>query len=164
NFQRATNVFSRIVQANPTNAAAARAWIQIGDCNLQLGNFDDATNAYAQAASSVAASISVRSQAQVGIGIVLEKRADLASGDDKKALLQSALDNYLDVFESAINPDKSETADAFWVKKAGLQALPLIQSLGVAPPENFIDEMEKLLPQLKDSLEKKRAELLRPKS
>jgi TolA-binding protein len=164
NFQRATKVFGWIVQLNPTNAASARAWVQIGDCDLQLGNFDDATNAYAQAANLPAANISVRNQAQIGIGIVLEKKAEQFSGDDKKALLQSALNNYLDVFDTAINPGKGEMADAFWVKKAGLQALPLIQTLGVAAPDGFIDEMEKLLPQLKDSLEKKRTELSLPKS
>jgi len=164
NFQRATKVFGWIVQLNPTNAAAARAWIQIGDCDLQLGNFDDATNAYAQVVNSSAANISARSQAQIGIGIVLEKKAEQLSDGDKKAILQLALNNYLDVFDTAINPPKKEKADAFWVKKAGLQALPLIQSLGAAAPDGFIDEMEKLLPQLKESLEKKRGELSQPKT
>ena len=81
-------------------------------------------------------------------------------------LLRAALDNYFDAFETGFgkNLSANEKADPFWVKKAGLQALPLIQSLGVAPPENFIDEMEQLLPQLKDSLEKKRAEFSQIKS
>lgn len=164
NFQRATKVFGWIVQANPTNAAAARAWIQIGDCNLQSGNLDDATNAYMQAAGSTAASISVKDQARIGIGLVLEKKAELLSGDDKAAMLRSALNNYLDVFDTAINPPPNEMADPFWVKKAGLQALSLIQTLNVAPPGGFIDEMEIVLPQLKESLEKKRTELSQPKS
>ena len=44
----------------------------------------------------------------------------------------------------------------FWVEKAGLLALPLIQNLGVADSNKFIDRLEQLFPQLKDSLEKKR--------
>jgi hypothetical protein len=43
------------------------------------------------------------------------------------------------------------------VKKAGLQALPLIEALGVSDPQKFFDHLEWLFPQLKDSLEKKRA-------
>ncbi len=47
------------------------------------------------------------------------------------------------------------TNDPFWVKKAGLQALSLAGQLGVANPDKFIDDLEKVLPQLRDSLEKK---------
>ena len=42
------------------------------------------------------------------------------------------------------------------MKKAGLQALPLVESLGVADPGKFFDHLEGLFPQLKDTLEKKR--------
>jgi hypothetical protein len=45
------------------------------------------------------------------------------------------------------------------VKKAGLQALPLVEALGVGDPEGFFHHLEWLFPQLKDSLEKKRAAL-----
>ena len=64
----------------------------------------------------------LRSQAQIGIGIALEKMAALAAGADQTALLQLALDNYLDVFDSRKNLRDGETADPFWVKKAGLRA------------------------------------------
>jgi hypothetical protein len=50
-------------------------------------------------------------------------------------------------------------ADPFWVKKAGLQALPLIQSLGAGNPDKFIDQLEQLLPSLRASLEKTRLNL-----
>ena len=56
-----------------------------------------ATNAYAQVVNSPFANISARSQAQIGLGIALEKKAALATGSDQTGLLQLALDNYLDV-------------------------------------------------------------------
>jgi hypothetical protein len=58
-------------------------------------------------------------------------------------------------------------ADPFWVKKAGLEALRLMEALGLADTERlnaFFDRLDRLLPQLKDSLEKKRAIMLPPKS
>ena len=162
NFQLATNVFSQICQLYPTNELNAQAWIEIGDCDLQLGAFDAATNTYAQVLNTNApANISARSQAQIGFGIALEKKAALATGTNQTALLQFALDNYLDVFYSRVgkNLRDGEEADRFWVKKAGLQALPLVESLGVDDPPTFFDHLEGLFPELKDSLEKKRAVL-----
>ena len=158
NFQLATNLFSQIVQLYPTNELGALAWGEIGNCALQLSAFDVATNAYAQVFNSPFARIAARSQAQIGFGIALEKKAALLKGDDQQALLQLALENYLAVFDS-----RFEENDPFWVKKAGLQALPLAGQLGVADPNKFIDHLEKLFPQLKDSLEKKRAALLTDK-
>ena len=158
NFQLAAKVFG---QLDPTNELGALARVEIGDCNLQLTNYDEATNAYAQVVGSTNASVSARSRAQIGFGIALEKKAALATGSDQTALLQFALDNYLDVFDTSIgkNLREGEVADSFWVKKAGLQALPLVEALGVADPEKFFDHLEKLFPQLKESLEKKKTAL-----
>jgi TolA-binding protein len=167
NFSAATNEFAQIIQLYPTNEPGARAWREIGRCYLQLTNYDAATNAYAQILSmNLWASISLRSEAQIGIGIALEKKAELVTGTNRSVLLQSALDNYLDVFDTSFgkNLRADETADPFWVKKAGLQALPLIETLGAADPDKFINQMERLLPQLKDLLEKTRATLPPPKS
>jgi hypothetical protein len=52
-----------------------------------------------------------------------------------------------------------ETPDAFWTKKAGLQAAALAETLGEWPQAvNVYQRLEELLPQLKDSLEKKIAD------
>jgi hypothetical protein len=67
------------------------------------------------------------------------------------------LDNYLAVFDTRFGEN-----DPFWVKEAGLQALPLMELpalSGVADPGKFIDDLETLFPQARDSLEKKRAAL-----
>lgn len=167
NFSQAKQYFEAVCQTYPNSEQAALAWGEIGDCNLQLATqnpefYKDATNAYNQVIASSSAEVAERSQAQVGIGIVLEKRAALAP-ENKTALLQSALDNYLDVFFGN-NLRTGENSDPHWVKTAGLQALPLIETLGTGDPDKFINQMETLLPQLKDSLEKKRLEFSRSKS
>ncbi|HVU28018.1 MAG TPA: tetratricopeptide repeat protein [Verrucomicrobiae bacterium] len=155
NFQSATNLFGQIIQLYPTNELAALAWGEIGDCNLQLTNYDAATNAYAQTVNSSWANISARSQAQIGLGLALEKKAAASSGDDQKNLLQLALQNYLDVLYGN-NLRDGETPDSFWVKKAGLQAAALAESLGEwQQAANVYQRLEKLLPPLRDSLEKK---------
>jgi TolA-binding protein len=154
NFQLATNVFSQIAQANPTNEWGAQAMIEAANCDLQMNNFDAATNAFALVFNSPFAGVSARSQAQVGFGIVLEKKAALLDGAEQLALLQLALDNYLAVWDTRFAAN-----DPFWVKKAGLQALALAGQLGMANPDKFIDDLEKVLPQLTDALEKKRAAL-----
>jgi hypothetical protein len=151
-----------ICQTYPSSEQAALAQGEIGNCYLQLTNYVAATNAYAQVIASPLADISARSQAQIGVGIALEKMAALATGGDQTNLLQQALnDCYLEVFDTSIgkNVRDGETADPLWVEKAGLQALPLIQTLGAGDANKFIDRMEELFPQLKDLLEKKRAGL-----
>ena len=155
NFQVATNVFAQIAQANPTNEWGAQAMIEIGNCDLQLGDFDRATNAFAQVINSPFAGVSLRSQAQVGFGLVLEKKAALLDGAEQRELLQLAMDNYLAVWDTRFAAN-----DPFWVQKAGLAALSLAGQAGVADPDKFIDDLETVFPQLKDSLEKKRATLL----
>ena len=81
-------------------------------------------------------------------------KAALLEGADQRALLQLALDNYLAVWDT-----RYAANDPFWVKKAGLQALALAGQLGVSNPDKFIDDLEKVFPQLADSLEKKRTGL-----
>jgi TolA-binding protein len=159
NFQTAASVFNQICERYPTNELNAQAWIAIGKCDLQLTNYDGATNACAQAFNSPYADIAARSQAQIGFGLALEKKADLAAGGGQTRLRQLALDSYLDVFY-ATNRRDGEVAADFWVKKAGLSALPLVEALGVGDPDKFFIHLEELFPQLKDSLEKKKAVML----
>jgi TolA-binding protein len=75
NFQAATNI---LAQLSPTNAPGLLALSQTGDCDFQLGAFDAATNAYAQVIASPIAGENLRSRAKVGLGLVLEKKAELA--------------------------------------------------------------------------------------
>jgi TolA-binding protein len=158
NFELATNVFGRICQLYPTNELGALAWGEIGDCDLQLAAYDAATNAYTQVIASPFANISARSQAQIGLGIALEKKAAQVEGSDQKALLELAKNNYVDVlFTKNLRDD--ETADLFWVKKAGLQAATAAETLGEwEQAADIYTELKTWLPQLSDSLDKKIAE------
>jgi len=160
NFQSATNVFDQVYQKYPTNEWGALALFYIGECSLQLGDFDAATNAFTQVMDSPAVDLAGRSQAQIGLGIALEKMAALVDGEDQRELLQQALDHYLTVFDSRFQTN----SDPFWVRKAGLQALPLAGQIGAADDLNkFIDDLEKLFPQSKELLERKRLALLSEK-
>lgn len=155
NYTMATNVFSQI-----TNEFRAQAWGEMGNCALQTGDYVTATNAYSLVfANNSPAGISLRSQAEVAYGQALEKLAAQVSGADQTNLLVLARDAYLDVFYGA-NLRKDEAAqDSFWTKKAGLQALPLIQALGATNTDLFFTHLEELFPQAREALEKKRAAL-----
>ena len=160
NFQAATDVFGQVYQTYPTNEWGALALFYIGECAVQLGDYDAATNAFAEVFNSPAVDAAAHSQAQIGLGVALEKKAALVKGDDQRALLKQALDNYLAVFDTRFETN----SDPFWVKKAGLQALPLAGQIGAADDLNrFITDLETLFPQLKELLEKKRGALLADK-
>lgn len=155
NFQQATNIFVQLAQANPASEWAARALIEAGNCDLQMNNFDAATNAYAQVFNSPYANVSMRSQAQIGFGIALEKKAALATGDEQKEFSNQALDNYADVLYET-NLHEGEPPDPFWRKKAGLQAAALAESLtNYAVANDVYLHLEKLFPQSREALERK---------
>ena len=152
NFELATNLFSQICRLYPTNELGALAWGEIGNCALQLSALDAATNAYAQVFNSPFASLSARSQARIGFGIALEKQAAQTAGTNQTALFQLALQNYRDVFDTSLD----DGADSFWVKKAGLSAASLAETL--ADYEVALKIYERLavyFPQLQASLGKK---------
>jgi len=151
NFETATNVFAQIYAANPTNETGALACSELGDCCFAMGALDAATNAFAQVMQSPYAGVGLRSRAQVGLGLTLEKKAALLPAAERKPLLTLALENYHDVFYTTDNP--------FWKKKAGLQALPLMVSLRVGDVDKFLTDLEKELPPLTEMLEEKRAAL-----
>jgi hypothetical protein len=167
NLILATNILSQLCPMSATNEAGALAWSETGDCDLQLGALDDATNAYAQAMNSPAAGAGLRSRAQVGLGLVLEKMAErLPAGDaGRKILLALALNDYLDVFYEKNLRDDELQPDLRWKKEAGLHAAPLVGLLNDAAAERkFYAGMQTALPQLKDALDKKIAALPSPKN
>jgi TolA-binding protein len=168
NYKQAIPYFEYVCKQYNGSEQAALAWGEIGNCYLQLATqtpefYSAATNAYLQVTVSPSAEAAARSQAQLGIGMVYEKLAALTNGVAQTALLQTALDNYLDVFFRN-NLHDGETADPYWVKEAGLDALPLVEALGTGDPNKFIDQMETWFPQMRDTLEKKRLEISRPKN
>jgi TolA-binding protein len=154
NLQDVTSILAQMTPKAATNIVGALAWSETALCDLQLGALDAATNDYAQVLNSPAASAELRDRAYVGLGIVLEKKAESLPDDARKALLNLAMDNYGKAFYS-----DDETKDAFWTKKAGLQMLALNAKAGILKGSDldaFITKLERLFPQLQDSLEQKR--------
>ena len=120
---------------------------------MLLGAYDAATNAYAQVQNSPGASPELQYRATVGLGEVLEKMAQGAASEaDRKGLLSQALGEYLSVVYAG--------SEEWWVKKAAWQALPLIgQADNPEQVSRFFQRLERLFPQMKEVLEKKRAAL-----
>jgi outer membrane protein assembly factor BamD (BamD/ComL family) len=156
NYSAATNCFSQLVRDYPTNEFGVRAWGELGDCDLQLNDFDAATNAYAQVFSTNSpADASARSAAQVAFGITLEKMAALPGAAGQTNLIELAKNNYVDVLHEA-NLRSGEMADLFWVKKSGLRAATLAESLGEwGQAADIYSRLTNNLPQLSDLLGKK---------
>ena len=153
NFQKAVTVFNTICTAFPTNELGARAWGEMGDCYLQLTNYDAATNAYSQALATAGSNVVVASQAQFGLGLALEKQAALLPPDGRTNLNYQALANYLGVF-NAYGPER----DPFWTQKAGLQAAELASALGQwQEVTNLYASLARQFPQLKAGLAAKAA-------
>ena len=93
-------MFAQIVLANPTNELGARAESELGDCYLQLGAFDAATNAYAQVMNSPYAGVPNCAARRKSVWGGRWKKAGPRPRRSRKRLLQQALDNYLDVFDT----------------------------------------------------------------
>ena len=159
-LQSATNLFSQIIQKNPTNEIGARAWGSLADCAAQMGELAAATNAYARAAeTNLTLDVAVRSRAQVGLGIALEKLAAQTSGAERTNLMNLALDNYREVFDGA-NLMDGQVQNLWWTKESGLRAALLIGLLDSPAAEKiFYARLKKLLPQLAAQVDKKVAAL-----
>lgn len=157
-YAEALKVYGQIHQRYTTNEFAALAWGEIGNCYLQMAaldpkNYESASNAFQKVISMPAAGPAARSQAQCGLGIIQEKLAETASGEERKALLLRARDLYLDVALEK-NLRELETADEFWVKESGLKALRLLELMQGWPTQDqdtiivFCRKMQGVLPVL----------------
>jgi len=127
-FVEAINVFKKIPLLYPTNNLVPRAWGCIGNCHLQLAaldskHYDEATNAYHKVlAPAAGADISARSQAEVGLALVMEKMAkNRPPPENAASLLDSAFVHYTDLVYGK-NLHDGESPDPFWLKEAGLAA------------------------------------------
>jgi hypothetical protein len=96
----------------------------------------------------------VRSQAQIGLGQALEKKAGLLpAGPEQTALYTKALENYWEVFN---RPREEQAADLFWTKEAGLHAAGLVSALGQWRQATILySNLVALMPELKEPLAKK---------
>jgi TolA-binding protein len=156
-FLEAITAFSKIIQLFPTNSRAPLAWGRIGDCYRQVAAedpkfFEQATNAYYQViAPGSPAHIAARSQAEVGLGQVMEQLAKTLD----TALWKAAFNSYYNVV-SGKNLREEEKIDPHWYKEAGLAAARLAeehQQWEIA--SRIYTRLVEVLPPLRPTLEKK---------
>jgi TolA-binding protein len=160
NLEEAIKVFRKVHDLNATNAAAASAWGEIGNCYYQLGaqdpnQYTNATVAFRQVVDAPWADVAARSQAHVGLGLVAEKLAARESGESQTRLLKEALNHHLDVLYETQLRD-GERSVAFWLKRAGLEAARLAESLQEwTQALRIYERLQVLLPPLKPKLDEK---------
>lgn len=121
-YGKAIVAFGKVPEGDPL---APRAWGRLADCYFQLAarepaRYEQATNYYLKIIESPLADIECRSNAEVGLGAVLEKLAD-RSPTEKTACMQGALSHYLNVVYEK-NLRDGEQSNAFWKARAGLAA------------------------------------------
>jgi hypothetical protein len=127
-FGDAITAFTKIVtlpQLAPTHYRIPLAWGRIGDCYFELAahdpnSYSEATNAYNRVLQSPIADVSARSQAEFGLGKVMERLS--RTGDP--ALWKIAFEHYYNVVRGK---NTSDQTDPYWVKEAGLAAARLAE-------------------------------------
>jgi outer membrane protein assembly factor BamD (BamD/ComL family) len=159
-FENAIVVFSKIPQLYPNHRLEPLARGKIAHCHFQLASQDpqryaQALAEYQRILESPIADVSARSEAEFGIGNVLEQQAELRTSEDHKPLLEAALDRYLNiVFGKSLRP--GERPDPFWIKEAGLKAGQLAERLNRIPEAvRLYERLASEIPVLRPTLEKR---------
>jgi TolA-binding protein len=161
-FEQARLAFERIPQLFPTSRLVPLAWGRIGDCYLQQAAaqdtkyYDNALDAYRKVLQpELKADLSTRCQAEMGLGLVLERQAALKKPPERLTLLRTALDHYLNiVFGRNLAP--GEQLDPVWFKEASLAAARLAEELQQWDlAAKLYDNLAAALPALRRSLDKK---------
>jgi TolA-binding protein len=165
-FEQAINAFTKITERFPTNEWAPVAWGRIGECHFQLASQDPkrypaAIDALRKVVES-GADISVRSQAEWKLGLVLQRQAAVRPEAERAGIEAEALDRYLRVLYGK-NLRTGEQGDAYWIKRAGMSAAELAEAqkkneLAIGLYRRLMTE----LPPLRRRLEKKVEELSAP--
>lgn len=166
-FGEAITAYAKVAEQFPTNELAPLAWGRIGDCQLQLATQDPrryllAAEAYRRVINS-GASASARSMAEVGLAVVFEKQTPALPEASQADSRNQALSHYLEVFYGK-NLRDGETADPYWVKRAGLAAIDLAESLqrqdlAIGLCQRLMTELPPLRPRLEKRVSQLQASL-----
>lgn len=134
NFVEAAKVFNHIATQLPTNALTPLALARKGDCHANLvefypDSFKEALESYRAvlAMKTPAVPVAARNQAEVGLALLLKHSAEKKNPAEREALLRQSLDHLLNVVYGSNN---GEPPDPFYLKKAGLEAGRIAESLG----------------------------------
>jgi TolA-binding protein len=158
-YDEAIRVFSRLCDMFPSNRIGALAWGQKASCLLQWAQaseqYDAASNAFQQVISSPHADGRARATAKVGLASVLEKQAEQAPAR-KPEMLKLAMNHCLDVFFGSNGVwRENETADPFWVRKAGIEAARLAEALEQWPQAiKIYQRIQELMPVLRSRMDR----------
>jgi TolA-binding protein len=160
NYDLALQVFREVERLYPSNDLAARAAGLVGNCHLVIAEADPtryalASNAYERAIQIPTASVSVRSEAEYGLAVVLEKLAAGKTDESRTHLLQAALERHLNILYGTLLRE-GESADPYWTRKAGIDAGRIAESLQQwTEAKNIYETLLELLPSLQSLLENK---------
>lgn len=159
-YREAVNAFNKIYVTFPTNPIAVLALGEKASCLLQwaqtLPQYEAAAQEFQKVLTNQLASPTARAISRVGLAVVQEKQAQQKTGDERTNLLKAAQTNYLDVFYFSKDLKPEEKPDLFWVKKAGLEAARLMESLGDwSQALGIYERLGSLVPALRPTLEKK---------
>lgn len=164
-LNQAITALTRITKEFPTNSTVyPLAWGRIGDCYFQLAGQDaaqsqtrykQALDSYGMVIDSTVASAAARSQAEVGVGKICEKRAAQETGKSQKDWINAALEHYMNVVTERTLRE-GETFDAKWMYEAGIATAKIYEnSEQWEQALNIYQQLAELLPPLRPSVERK---------
>jgi tetratricopeptide (TPR) repeat protein len=142
--------FSNVGALHPDSRLAAIAW----------GRYPDAIDAYEKVIGLPEADITIRSQAEVALGMVLERQAEAPSKEagapDAISLIESALQHYLNVVYLK-NLRADELPDPFWLEEAGIKAGNLVEAKqDIETGVKLYQRLAELLPPLREDWDRLR--------
>jgi tetratricopeptide (TPR) repeat protein len=128
-FERAISIYNLVRQFHPNSPLVPRALGQMANCYFQLGameptNYVAALDLYARATN--APDVSTRVLAQLGLGNVLRRQAQLAQEPARVISLQdAALGHYMRALYASYEEDKP---DPVLLREAGINAAEMAES------------------------------------
>jgi tetratricopeptide (TPR) repeat protein len=159
----ALSALQTVAENFSTNRLAAHAWGRIGAARFQHPSQDPAYLQQAvdawqrvidlEANNRKVADVSLRSQAEVAIGLALEKLAARQTGKEREDLLKQAQDRYDNVVYRAGHL-AGESPDPYWYSQAVLESARLAEQRGNAHyAANLYREAIRQFPSLRTQIE-----------
>jgi tetratricopeptide (TPR) repeat protein len=155
--------FLKVAALHDKSRLAAIAWGRSGDASYFLKKYPDAIDAYENVIDLPEADITIRSQAEVALGMVLERQAEAPSTEvgapDVNSLIENALQHYLNVVYLK-NLRANELPDPFWLEEAGIKAGNLVEARqDIATGVKLYQRLAELLPPLREDWDRLRLAL-----
>jgi TolA-binding protein len=172
-LNNAMTAFYNVIDKFPDSREALLARGKLANAHLARANLDPAqsTTAYTEAsrlyreilAPAAGADIAARSQAEIGLAVVLEKQAATATGTERERLFSESLARLLNVFHAG-NLQPGESASPFWLNRAGVEAARLAESLGLRDQAaSLYDSLARTFPATAPAFQQRATQLRTPR-